>query len=120
MPDDRDRSPQFSFGVEPNANAPVVKRSARRRWLVALAVALVLLGSVGGYVYVFQPHLLQRALGHQPFLLPSTTTHAYKWQDEDGAWHITDEPPTEGIPYEKLTVRSDTNVVPATPGRDEN
>ncbi len=39
----------------------------------------------------------------------------YKWKDEHGQWHITDRPPTGGLPYEKVTVNPETNVLPAVP-----
>ena len=35
----------------------------------------------------------------------------YKWQDERGQWHITDQAP-KGRPYEKVVVNPDTNVLP--------
>lgn len=53
---------------------------------------------------------------------PAPTAHAkdanpplYKWKDEQGQWHITDRPPAGGLPYEKVTVNPETNVLPAVP-----
>jgi hypothetical protein len=36
----------------------------------------------------------------------------YKWQDENGQWHITDTAP-RNRPYEKVVVNPDTNVIPS-------
>ncbi len=41
----------------------------------------------------------------------------YKWKDDKGQWHITDQPPAAGVPFEKVSVNPDTNVVPAVPPR---
>ena len=37
----------------------------------------------------------------------------YKWQDEQGKWHVTDEPPAKGIQYTEQEYLHETNVVPA-------
>ena len=83
------------------------------------AVILTLLVAAGIYVYFDQPGYVRDVLEKTPFALPATITHAYKWQGADGTWHITDDPPPDGIVYEKMTVRSDTNIVPATPTPNE-
>ena len=36
----------------------------------------------------------------------------YKWKDEQGQWHITDQPPPNGLPFEKVQVNPDVNVLP--------
>ena len=82
--------------------------------VVAVAVAGLLVGGAT-YVYYNEPDYFQRVFANATLTLPATITHAYKWQGVDGAWHITGDPPAEGIVYEKLTVRSDTNILPATP-----
>jgi len=43
--------------------------------------------------------------------LKSHVTYGYKWQDENGAWQLTQHPPSGGIPYEKVEVRDDWNVM---------
>ena len=40
-------------------------------------------------------------------------TKLYKWRDGKGTWHVTDEPPSDGIDYEVLEYRHNVNVVPA-------
>ena len=37
----------------------------------------------------------------------------YKWQDKNGVWHVTDEPPPPGTPYQKQEYLNNTNVLPA-------
>lgn len=36
----------------------------------------------------------------------------YKWKDDQGQWHITDQPPPNGLPFEKVQVNPDVNVLP--------
>ena len=37
----------------------------------------------------------------------------YKWRDSDGRMHYTSDPPPQGVQSEMLSIRPDTNVVPA-------
>ncbi len=37
-----------------------------------------------------------------PDALTPAAKPAYKWQDADGAWHYTSEPPASGIPYTRV------------------
>jgi hypothetical protein len=43
---------------------------------------------------------------------PSVTT-VYKWQDENGEWHFSNQPPPEGVARKVITYRSDANVIQA-------
>ena len=45
------------------------------------------------------------------------TTTVYKWQDESGEWHFSNNPPAEGIAHQVVTYRADTNTLsmPTTP-----
>ncbi len=43
------------------------------------------------------------------------TTRVYQWRDAKGGVHITDEPPPEGIEFEKREYENDANVVPSVP-----
>ena len=43
--------------------------------------------------------------------LMSHESYGYKWQDEKGAWQLTQEPPPAGIPFEKVEARDDWNVL---------
>ena len=42
-----------------------------------------------------------------------SATKVYKWQDEDGSWHVTDTLPPPGIKYQEQEYLHDTNVLPA-------
>lgn len=44
--------------------------------------------------------------------LKSTSVTLYKWQDRQGVWQYTQNPPPEGIPYQEFEARSDVNVLP--------
>ena len=114
MPGGRDPSPQFSFGSDPEPPAAPGTSSRARMvlWVVAL---LLLLAGGGAYVYLYHPQQVRTLLGDSPLAPPPTVTHAYKWKDAQGAWHVSDQPPTDGTPYETITVRSDTNVMPLVP-----
>ena len=83
-------------------------------WRVLLTI--VVIGAAGGaYLYVFERERLARALDGSPIELPATTTEVYKWRDDRGHWHITDEPPEADIPFEVMKYRSDDNVLPLAP-----
>ena len=67
--------------------------------------------------YVYQDPKLSRKIEKEvkqlvPAPQPQTTT-VYKWQDQNGQWQITDQPPPAGISFEALEYQSDTNIMPA-------
>lgn len=78
-------------------------------------IALIILILLGLAAYL-APGLLdevkRRAGG------PGQSTTLYKWQDEQGNWHVTDEPPPPGIKYREQEYLHDTNVLPA-PAEEE-
>lgn len=84
------------------------RRSTGGWWLLLLALALG-----GGYWYFGPEGVPDWVSGWLPGG-PDTTT-LYKWQGENGNWHVGDTPP-EGVPYEAMEVRQDVNVIP----RQEN
>jgi len=43
----------------------------------------------------------------------SHVSYGYKWKSPDGSWQLTQEPPSDGTPYEKIKVRDDWNVMDA-------
>lgn len=73
-------------------------------------IALLVLGVAGVYLYL-NPHVGVEWREGTP-LEGTTTTVVYKWRDADGKWQITDEPPANGVDYEVLDYRHDTNVLP--------
>jgi len=80
-----------------------------------IVIILLLLAAFAATLYL-RPDLRREMRDLPPVqaVAPNTTT-AYKWQDAQGRWHITDKPPAKGIPYQTLTVHSDTNVLPPLP-----
>lgn len=44
--------------------------------------------------------------------LQTDTTTVYKWRSADGQWQYTQTPPPAGIPFERVEVRSDVNILP--------
>jgi len=83
-------------------------------WRVLLFVFL-LVAAGAGYLYVFDRERLERMVDGTPIELPATHTEVYKWRDATGHWHITDEPPEQGIQFETMTYRSDDNIMPLAP-----
>jgi len=90
-------------------------RSSRRwvPWAVA-AVTLAALAAAALYFYrnpLSAPEWLQKA----EVLPKAAPTVVYKWRDAAGAWQITDTPPPQGVPHERLEYHRDTNVLPLPP-----
>ncbi|MDH5435636.1 MAG: DUF4124 domain-containing protein [Gammaproteobacteria bacterium] len=81
-------------------------------------LVICLLGA--GYYLYQHPDLLTKAkeLPQQTGLIESST-EVYKWQDTDGNWQISDKPPANGIPYEKLKYDHDANVMPSLAGQKQ-
>jgi hypothetical protein len=42
----------------------------------------------------------------------SNSTTLYKWRNAQGVWQYTQDPPSDGVAYEKVETRSDVNVLP--------
>jgi hypothetical protein len=79
--------------------------------VVFILVAVIVLG---GYFYLNPgnaPSWLSGLFGQTP---PQVTT-VYKWRDAKGNWQITDQPPTDGIPFDTLDYHRNENVVPLPP-----
>jgi hypothetical protein len=102
----------FEFGSSVPAAASATVQ--RRAWPVVITV-LVLVAAAGGYLYLYQPQLLDKWLSKTPIDIGPTTTTVYKWQDARGNWQISDQPPPAPTAYEVLEYRSDTNVMPIAP-----
>ena len=80
----------------------------------SVIVLLLALSGAGGYLYL-NPDVWQPWVKGTPLEPAPTTTRLYKWQDKNGQWQISGEPPTGEIPSEILEYRSDTNIVPSIP-----
>lgn len=76
-----------------------------------LVALLVLVVAAGAYLY-FETDVFDPMLGGTPLERRPAATHLYKWRDAQGEWHVSDEPPPAGTPYETLEYREDVNVLP--------
>ncbi len=62
------------------------------------------------------PALQQQLLGQARQIAPQLgTTTLYKWQNSNGVWQYTDQPPAKGIPYTTVDADSRVNVLPVAP-----
>lgn len=75
-----------------------------------ILIWLLLLVLGAGALFYFKPELFDRVrdfAGATP-----TSTTVYKWQDEQGVWHVTDTPPPAGTRYQEQQYLHDSNVLP--------
>jgi len=83
----------------------------RSLWFVALLVSLV---SLAAYFYL-HPELLPEWAARTQIGQDLQTTTIYKWQDDAGRWHVSDQPPPAGTEYHVEDYNRDTNVLPLPP-----
>jgi hypothetical protein len=86
--------------------------------LFLLLVVLLLVASLVMYLkpeYRDRIQSLSSSIGLSD-ITPKKTARLFKWRDTRGNWHITDQPPPEGVDFEKLEYREDLNVLPRPPG----
>lgn len=50
-----------------------------------------------------------------PDVVPSQPVAVYRWQDAEGQWHFSGQPPAEGTPYTVLEIDPKTNTVGTAP-----
>jgi len=77
-----------------------------------LVVVLAIGAAAGVYLYYFNPELGAELTRGTPLEREPPSSHVYKWRDADGEWHVSDEPPPEGTPYQRLEYGSDVNIMP--------
>ncbi len=86
-----------------------------RTMIVSLLTALTGTGAYWFYRPQAAPDIVRDFLIDVP-LLPAAvkvpTTTLYKWQDQQGHWHVGDTPP-EDLSYELTEYRHDVNVLPS-------
>lgn len=80
-------------------------------WIVVL---LLLLGGAASY-YWLHPEEMPEWAAKTGIGRDLQTTKVYKWQDESGAWHVSDQPPPAGTEYEVGDYARDINVLPLPP-----
>jgi hypothetical protein len=75
---------------------------------------LLLLAVAAAVFFYLNPELRREVEGllqSSDLKQPASTTF-YKWQDADGVWQYTQNPPPEGTPFERVEARTDVNVLP--------
>lgn len=50
-----------------------------------------------------------------PDVMPSKPVAVYRWQDAEGQWHFSGQPPAEGTPFTVLEIDPKTNAVGTAP-----
>lgn len=95
----------------------------RRGWLamvlaVAAAAALFLLPVRDGRPLLDWRELAAPALEQLGLPAPERRVTAYRWRDEQGAWHYSTERPPPGTEYETVRVDPDANVLLPGPETD--
>ncbi len=76
-----------------------------------LGIVILIGGGVFGYWYLHPqeaPAVVRNHLPDSVHQLPPI----YKWQDDQGRWQVSDQPPQDR-PYETVVYRRDMNVMPA-------
>lgn len=75
---------------------------------------LLLLAIAAAVFFYLNPELRREAkeLLQSSGLQQPVSTTVYKWRDADGLLHYTQDPPSEGIPFESVEARTDVNVMP--------
>lgn len=80
-------------------------------WLTAIAI---LIGSTAAYYRIY-PEKLPAWAADTVVGNKLQTTQVYKWQDADGDWHVSDQPPPAGQDFEVQTYNRDANILPLPP-----
>lgn len=85
-------------------------------FLIFSAGALGTLAYVGYKAGVSPPELPAVSLPNtlNPFSSDDATT-VYKWQDESGQWHYSNQPPPDSRAAETISINTGANVVPSHP-----
>ena len=81
---------------------------------MALVFLIIVAGAAG---YFFNPDI-KNMIDEQLLYNTGMKSHemyGYKWQDENGTWQLTQEPPADGVAFEKVKVRDDWNVMNLRP-----
>lgn len=73
---------------------------------------LVVFGAAAFAVWTWLPELLPLELRRQNPNSPDYAPWIYKWKDAQGRVQLTDTPPPEGMPFERIRLDPEQNVVP--------
>ncbi len=100
--------------------AYITGRAQHPLWRVFKVIMfLALIAGVAGTYFYLHPELWRKWTKGTPLAPPPVITSVYKWQDRDGEWQITDQPPPPGIKYEVQIYNSDVNVVPSLSAEEQ-
>lgn len=83
-----------------------------RRGLSRGLLLLGLLAAAAAWVWFKSPEFLPAELRIRN---PHSADYAptlYRWKDDQGRSQVTDAPPTDGRPYERVQIDPRTNIVP--------
>ena len=86
--------------------------------LILMAITAIVLGSLYSQE-VKKVIAVSKLLNKSSSYSKGTQQNVYKWQDEQGQWHLSDTAP-KGIEFETVQVNSATNVIPSVqlPNKD--
>lgn len=83
-----------------------------RRLALLLAVAAALAAAWWYWLPDWLPDDLRRDNPRAADYAPAL----YTWRDAQGRIQLTDQPPPEGVPFERVRIAPDTNILPAGRG----
>src|SRR5690554_505670 len=79
--------------------------------LILMAITAIVLGSLYSQE-VKKVIAVSKLLNKSSSYSKGTQQNVYKWQDEQGQWHLSDTAP-KGIEFETVRVNSASNVIPS-------
>lgn len=89
-------------------------RNRRRRSLAKPVMTVAVLAAAALTVFWYyrpqeRPAWVTEALP----IAPEAEVALYRWRDANGQTVVSDEPPPEGVVFERVEYRNDANVLPA-------
>ncbi len=88
----------------------------RRRRSLAKPITIVLILIVAGFAgfWYYQPQQRPDWVTESLPIAPKSSVKLYRWKGQDGQWVVSDQKPADGVSFERVEVRNDVNVMPAT------
>lgn len=77
------------------------------RWLILLVCALL----AAAALWWWQPAIFQQTWQQIDQTISGEST-LYRWKDARGREQVSDTPPTDGTPFEKLSYQHSVNIIP--------
>jgi len=90
------------------------RASGRSRIGWTLALLAFVVAALATYFYL-HPEALPQWATRTSLGQSLQTTTVYRWQDESGQWHVSDQPPPAGTEYREEEYHRDVNVLPLPP-----